>query len=228
MQNFNYEEFIAPYKKHVDPVQHASKRLFFDSIIPYLVSLDKELTIVETGSMHLPLDWNAGAMTLLFGDLIKNWTGGKLITIDISPESTAKCKELTAEFSDVIEYVTADSVSFLTRLEEKNKVDLFFFDSYDLNVFDPAPSYIHHFRELLAVYDDISENAIVSIDDNFLPQTTVYWNFASGETAEFDTKDQIVGKGTLIERFLRDQGWKKLSTDVPGMTNIFTFTKTRI
>lgn len=227
MKQFDYETFIAPYKNMLDSSQHRSKCNFFDFVIPRLVEKGKPLYIVETGCMHTDLSQNAGAITMIFADLIKNWTGGKLKTIDISPVAIEKCQHVTREYADCIEYVISDSVEHLKNMPawETREIDFLFLDSYDLDVFDPLPSAIHHFRELLAVYDNLSRETIVSVDDNFLPGTIVYWNYNDGTQTTFDTKDGMVGKGTLTDRFLRDQGWTRAFTEVIGEGNILTYTR---
>ena len=225
--NFDYEKFIAPYKATLHEELHASKMQFFDYVIPRLVTKNTPLSIVETGCMHTPLEQNAGAMTMVFADLLKNHTGGSITTIDISPEAMGRCKIYTRDFSEHINYVVSDSVSYLKNLPfwVAEEIDLLFLDSYDLNVFDPMPSYIHHLRELLAVYDNLSDEVIIGVDDNFLPGTIVHWNWSDGRTEQFDTGNSTIGKGTLIDRFLLDSNWKKVSNDMVGKSNIFTYTR---
>jgi predicted O-methyltransferase YrrM len=227
MKTFNYEEFIAPYKQSLDPVQHSSRIEFLDFVIPRLVNLNRPINIVETGCMHTPLSQNAGANTLLFADLIKNVTGGQLTTIDISSEAIVRCKVYTLQYSDVINYVHSDSVSYLKSLSDsdKKKIDLLFLDSWDLYIFDPLPSSIHHLLELNAVYDLLKEETIIAVDDNFMPNTLIYWNWENGEQTIFDTKENLVGKGLLIDRFLRERNWKFAFEPKQGISNIFTYIK---
>lgn len=227
MKEFDYDSFIAPYKELLDPTQHRSRMNFFDFVIPRLVAKNKPLYIVETGCMHTDLSQNAGAITLIFADLIKNWTGGRIKTIDISEEAMEKCKHNTAEFSYFIDYVVSDSVTHLKSMPpwEKSEIDFLFLDSYDLDVFDPMPSYIHHLRELLAVYDNLGYDTIVSVDDNYLPGTIVFWNYINGTSTTFVTGENLVGKGTLTDRFLQDFGWRRAATEVVGEGNILTYTR---
>ena len=169
------------------------------------------------------LENNQGAFTLIFADFIKNYSGGKLITIDISEKHMDNCKDFTKEFSDVIEYVVSDSVSYLKSLDKNtvNSIDLLFLDSYDLNLEEPLPSQIHHFRELLAVYDNLSSNILIAVDDNLMPWSWIEWlkvddnqNIISKTIIE--SKDNILGKGTLVNRFLLDQGWKRTNDNLPS------------
>jgi hypothetical protein len=229
---FDYDTFIQKHAIHWTTPDSTSREKFCKYIVTELVKKNKPLFIVETGTMWTKIEEDAGAFTYLFADLIKNYTGGKLITIDISEEAIQKCRENTAEFADVIMYVTSDSVEFLKKLgRDASEVDAFFFDSYDLNVKDPLPSSIHHFRELLAVYDHLSDDVLIGVDDNFLPGTFIHWNWYSDtdgsllSTEIFETGSSTVGKGLLIDRFLTEQGWHRLDNLVTGEKNIFLFQK---
>lgn len=214
--NFDFESFIEPYRKAL--LDSGKSRYHnYEYVIRKLVAKNKPLMIVETGTMWSGLDDNMGAFTLVFADLIKNWTGGRLITIDISEKSISNCKNTTKEFADVIEYVTSDSVSYLESMSdlEVASIDYVYFDSYDLFVPDPIPSQLHHYRELAAVYRRLAKDVIVSVDDNFLPNTWVEWNTYNevGETVDttrYDIGRRLLGKGTLIDCFLLQEGWTRL------------------
>jgi hypothetical protein len=174
MKKFNFETFITPYKERLE-WSGKSRLLYYEYVINKLVDLNRPIFLVETGTMWSKLEDNMGAFTLVFGDLIKNWTGGKLITIDISEENINKCKEVTKNYSDVIEYVISDSVSYLESMtdDDVNKIDFIYFDSYDFYVPDPVPSQLHHFRELMAVYKRLRNDVFIAVDDNFLPNCWV-------------------------------------------------------
>jgi predicted O-methyltransferase YrrM len=215
MNNFNFDEFIAPYR---DDLFNSGKSRYhnYEYVIKKLVAKNKPLIIIETGTMWSGIDDNMGAFTLIFADLIKNWTGGKLITIDISEKSINNCKETTKDYSDVIDYVLSDSISYLKSMsdDEVNKVDYIYFDSYDLSVPDPAPSQLHHYRELDSVYYRLSDDAILSVDDNFMPGSWVEWHTYDSnghiiEKKKYDIGDRMLGKGTLIDLFLLNEGWKR-------------------
>ena len=174
--------------------------------------------------MWINLEQNMGAFTYIFGDLIKNHTGGKLITIDISEKNINSCKEYTKEFLDVIEYVTSDSVTYLESLSDKNvqNIDFFYFDSYDLAIPDPIPSQLHHYRELAAVYKRLKPDVYLAVDDNFLPGNWVEWWTKDNEgnivnKTKYDVGIyRILGKGTLIDHFLLTNGWKRINDNLPS------------
>jgi len=231
-KKINVDKFIQKHKELLD-LSSGGRTEHFRMIIEKLVALNKPLTIVETGTLWAPLKEPMGAFTYIFGDLIKNHTGGKLITIDINPQHIENAKQTTLEFRDAIEYVTSDSVEYLESMsdEEVKNVDFFYFDSYDFNVPDPVPSQLHHFRELTAVYNRISKNVILSVDDNLPPGCWVTWNI-------FNEKGEIVsdkkyfgtppnrwfGKGTLIDSFLTQKGWERTFTSHEPLMQILTYT----
>jgi len=212
----NAEQFLTPY---IDILTKTgvSRLNYYKYIIEKLINLNKPITVVETGTMWVSLEMNQGAFTLIFADLIKNYTGGKIITIDNSEEHMNNCKESTKQFSDVIEYVISDSVTYLESLsdEEVKQIDFIYFDSYDLNIKDAVPSQLHHFMELNAVYKRLKENVYIAVDDNFSPNTWVEWlSFMDGkivlkENIDINTFSPFrpLGKGTLIDHFLLNNGW---------------------
>ena len=174
--------------------------------------------VVETGTMWNGLENNQGAFTLIFADFIKNYTGGKIITVDISTDHISNCQEFTKEFSHVIDYVVSDSVYYLKTLKDDfvSKIDLIFFDSYDVNLDEPLPSQIHHLRELLSVYDRLSDTVSLAVDDNLMPGHWVEWITSDPEGNVVDRKvitatNEILGKGTLINRFLLDNNWNRIN-----------------
>jgi hypothetical protein len=88
-----------------------------------------------------------------------------------------------------------------------------------LNLTDPIPSEIHHLRELLAVYDRLSEDVILAVDDNLMPGNWIEWlmydNNANLINKTIVTAEkEIIGKGTLINRFLLDNNWKRTNDNL--------------
>lgn len=220
MTEFTFTKFIEPYKELL--LQSKTGRLeYYEHVINKLVNLNRPILVVETGTMHTPLtSENQGAFTLIFSDLIKNYTGGKLFTIDISEEHMNNCKINTSGFSEVIEYIVSDSVSFLSSMptDVVAKIDLLYLDSWDLNMLDPLPSQIHHLRELSAVYHNLSDTVSIAVDDNLMPNCWQEWLFIdgngnlTGQKTKIESGIDILGKGTLVNRFLLDSGWNRLPT----------------
>lgn len=216
MKKFNFDTFIEKYRESLIQSNSINRMEYYRYVLNKLYSLNRPIIILETGTMWNGLENNQGAFTLIFADFIKNYTGGKLITIDISELHMKNCKEYTKNFSDYIEYVISDSVTYLKSLDDDivKNIDFIFFDSYDLNLTDPLPSEIHHLRELLAVYDRLSETVLLAVDDNLMPNSWIEWiiNDMDGNIIEktiVESNNEIIGKGTLINRFLLDNGWSR-------------------
>jgi autotransporter strand-loop-strand O-heptosyltransferase len=198
-------------------------------ILEKLLSKNKEINIIETGCSANIM---SGGGTSIFSDFIANVSKGKIVTIDISQSQIDLCKELTKENKDYIDYRCGDSVSVLGGMtdSELNNIDLFYFDSYELDLKNPQSCMEHHLRELKTVFDNISDEAIIAVDDNYIGgnwwmdwhTTTDNWNTSSTERLDM-TED--VGKGILIRDFLLNNGWK-MSTPVETMVNcVFIFEK---
>lgn len=222
--NFDLNQFLSPY---IDMLNQTgvSRLNYYKHIIEKLVKLNHPITVVETGTMWEPLERNQGAFTLIFADLIKNHTGGKIITIDINEEHMNNCKQATQQFSDVIEYVVSDSVTYLESLsdEEVKQIDFFYFDSFDLHIKDSVPSQFHHYKELDSVYKRLKDNVSIAVDDNYSPDTWVeWWSISNGEILLKERIDisnispcRPLGKGTLVDYFLTTNGWSRINY-IPG------------
>lgn len=217
---FSLEKWLRPVETFIYQPEQESYLCFLKQIGPHLIGLQKPLQILETGSMHAS---GSRAFTLLFGHLAQ-MTSGRLTTIDMNPEVVSKCRELTKEYEDSITYVCEDSVSYLESLSCKRiqDLDLLILDSWDLDVFDPLPSQIHHLRELLAVVKNLKD-CVVMVDDNFLPGTWVDVLYEKQEIRRFEVGDVHVGKGTLVRRLLMDWGWTEGFEGVPGQNNVLWF-----
>jgi hypothetical protein len=213
-------EWLRPIESFIYEYNQESYLHFLTEIGPYLIGLNKPLHILETGSMHT---LGSRAFTLLFGRLAQ-MTSGRLTTVDIDPAGLQQCQGITQDYADSITYVCQDSVSYLESLsqEEIQKLDLLILDSWDLDVFDPLPSQIHHLRELLAVVKNLKD-CVVMVDDNFLPGTWVGVVYGDGSVRRFETEKDHVGKGTLIRRLLTDWGWVSGFEGVPGHNNVHWF-----
>jgi len=153
------------------------------------------INMVETGTTRMKDDWGAGMSTVVLGDFAKHYDK-HLWTVDISGANIDLCREMTAEFEEVISYNIMDSISFLTIFPEK--IDLLYLDSMDCPIDDEpnSPKLIasqqHQLKELEAAWDKLHDKSIVLLDDN---------NFSNG------------GKCKLSIEFLKGQGWQCLFND---------------
>ena len=229
---FDFNKFMEKYRSVIE-YTGMSRMRFYEFIIPRLVSLNRPIYVMETGTMYTP-SYNhtcQGAFTEILSDLIVNWTGGKLYTVDISKEHLDLCKIYTQRASSAIEYTQSDSVEYLKNLTDDfiKNVDLFYFDSYDIDCWNPIPSENHHFNELISVYFRLSKNCILAVDDNFLPNTYIKWYFLNPDGTPYKI-DKIpsgkdgIGKGKKINTFLLNNGWERHSeNDIPGENNLFFY-----
>lgn len=194
----------------------------FDYVFKILKNKKRPIRILETGCMrgaNLNEAFFDGSSTFLFANFVKNYTGGHVVTIDNSDGNLQNCKELTKDYSDVIDYCHSDSVSYLKNMsdEEVGKIDLFYLDSYDLNFSNPLPSMEHHVNEVLSIIKRLSNDAIIMIDDNWLSGTLLF----NGKTVLTEN----IGKGELAKEVLVKNGWKMEKEPIVGLVNQYIFIK---
>ena len=216
-------QLLKEINSYVDMGESRLKAI--NKIYKYFTSLDRPINILETGSGHAPHSHTSRSMTYLFAKIIKNIKGGNLLTIDINENNLNLCKNQTKEFSDIVDYKLGDSVKVIDDLDKNyiNSLDLVILDSYDLFLFDPNPSGIHHLKELLGLYNDLNKNCLIAIDDNFLPNTWVNWLWSDGRTEIFETKDKLIGKGMFCHDFLIKNDWIRDDSIICPGHNIFLY-----
>jgi hypothetical protein len=202
-----------------------SRLKFINKIYRQFVLLNKPINILETGCGHSPTTKTSASMTYVFAKIIKNLKGGSLLTVDLNEDHLNKCKEITKDFSDIIDYRLGDSVEVLRNLNEDfiKSLDLIILDSYDLYLFNPNPSGIHHLQELLALYNRINKNCLIAIDDNFLPGSWVNWTWNDGRVERFETKEKLIGKGMFCDDFLIKNDWIRDDSILCAGHNVFLY-----
>lgn len=167
-----FEHFDTNYKQKLQPEPfiknryHGFKRMFQH----LLAKKDSDFTIVETGSLRWEDNWLEGQSSLIFGEFL-NVFGGRLITIDLDPESSQACKQiLEKRFGGGLRFglqtVTGNAVTELEKLDLP--VDLVYLDAMDIDFDDPTPSMAHHIKELASLAKVIvkSPGLLVAVDDN--------------------------------------------------------------
>lgn len=186
-----------------------SRLKFIKKIYNHFLTLDRPINILETGSGHCDHTQTFTSMTYIFAYILNSLKGGSLLTIDINETNLNKCKQSTKEFSHIINYKLGDSVDVLRNLDENyvKSLDLVILDSYDLNLFDPNPSGIHHLQELLALYNKLNKNCLIAIDDNYFPDSWIEWRWNDGRTEIFETKEKLIGKAMFCDDFLIKNDW---------------------
>lgn len=142
---------------------------------------------VETGCARMMDDWGpwggAGFSTYLLGVYMK-FSGGKLVSMDISPDNCALARAATSHLGSV-DVRCVDSVLGLSKWS--GPIDLLLLDSWDTSIAGFAE---HALREVKAVESQLCRKTIIVFDD------TVY---SSGRWA---------GKGALAVPYLIGRGWR--------------------
>jgi hypothetical protein len=202
-----------------------SRLKFINKVYYYFLSLNRPINVLETGCGHYGDCKTFASMTYVFADILNNLKGGSLLTVDINENNLNKCKEITKDFSDIIDYRLGDSVEVLRNLNEDfiKSLDLIILDSYDLYLLNPNPSGIHHLQELLALYNRINKNCLIAIDDNFLPGTWVDWIWNDGRVERFETKEKLIGKGMFCDDFLIKNDWIRDDSILCAGHNVFLY-----
>ncbi len=224
---FDIDIFLERYLKEIDNARQS----FYKELIPMLIEKNKPLTIVETGTM-----WGyQGSFDTIIGDLLMNYTGGRLYTIDIDPIHIELSKSLSKEFESNIEYIIGDSIDVLMKFDKNflRNVDMFYFDSFDIDLKNPSPSWNHHYMEFLTVLPFLNPAVIIAVDDNYIPGTDVEWVWRDNETKEITeveiirTGDKCIGKGTLIDKFIKTHNLMKVHENIVhvGQNNVFLYSR---
>jgi hypothetical protein len=105
-----------------------------------------------------------------------------------------------------------DSINYLTNF--KGLPNLVHLDSWDLDLKNPVPSMLHGWLEFQAIKDKMPSGSIVIIDDNYLKDTWVEWNYLKDEEIYnqeiINIAYDIVGKGSLVYHYCQsyESDWK--------------------
>lgn len=100
----------------------------FQLVLNMLAALDHPPVILETGCQRLAEDLGAGMSTSIWGEFCAR-NGGRVYTVELSPNNLEVCKECTKAWAAHIEYVLSDSVACLKATTVR--ADLLYLDSMD-------------------------------------------------------------------------------------------------
>ena len=225
-------KLLKPYS-HLLNNSPGNRLEFYKYIVDHLSSLNRPVNVLETGTMFEPYEKAAGSFTYIIGDIISNSLGGHLTTIDVNLIHINAAKKFTYDFQDNITYVCSDSISYLQSLTaaELYKIDLFYLDSLDIDLMNQGPSEDHHLVELQTILPYVNPNAIICVDDNWLPNIWVEWKWYDDDGAFVDSKrvdsgDDIMGKGRLANKHLLSNNWTRVTElDKPLEQNAFVYYK---
>jgi hypothetical protein len=136
----------------------------FAAIFAALPKPPADLTMIETGCMRIPRNWEGDGQSTFMFDALARDRGGLLFSIDVTPESLETARRAC---SSATQLILNDSVAALYALSRAMPapVSLLYLDSYDLDVANPVPSAIHHALELAAARPLIASGTMVCVDD---------------------------------------------------------------
>lgn len=160
----------------------------------------KPATIIETGTSA----WGTDS-TRLWDKYVRTF-GGLFISVDIRPEASARLKFQTGNSTKLF---VDDSVNFLSKNKEI-KADLYYLDSWDLDLEDPLPSALHGLAEYQAISDRLAPNTLLLIDDT--PHEEYFKSLKlPKKSQEFKEQHGVYpGKGA----FIKDELSKKYNFEV--------------
>ena len=85
-------------------------------------------------------------------------------SVDIDPQACDTSKKHVN--SDRFKVDCDDSVAWLKKQTDLDKVDLFYLDSYDVDWNNDTASADHHLKEFLIIESKIKPGCVLAIDDN--------------------------------------------------------------
>jgi hypothetical protein len=155
-------------------------------------------------------NWSGdGQSTILFDRYASTKPGSFVHTVDLDPAATAACVALV---SNTVTVHTGDSVVVLRTIARDLKasnttVDLLYLDSLDLDVNNPAPSAIHHLKELVSIADVATKKTLVVVDDSPSIARVV---FIDNGKCNIISTPTIGGKGMYVAEYAKQVGAKLL------------------
>ena len=146
------------------------KNIRYNSFIKSLSIADtRNLKIfVETGTSRgktkfffiNKLNWKDGMSTIIFAEYVK-YKKGKLFSCDLSKKNINNSIKFTKNFSNYINFVVSDSVTYLKNLDFK--IDFLYLDSLDSH--DQYRASLHQLKEIESALDKLHRNSLVLLDD---------------------------------------------------------------
>jgi len=201
-----------------------SRLTFLKKFYDFFKKSNKYIRVLETGC-----NYNGGAgYTNCIAHILSHYLKGEITTIDINFDHITKCQNKFSTLYNNVNYICGDSVKVIESLSDEyiKSIDLFILDSYDLNIFHPHNSANHHLKELLTFINRINEKALIAIDDNFLPNTDIYWTWNNGNSETLSTNDKTIGKGVYCDTYLKNIGWNRDESILyAGANNVFLYKK---
>ena len=201
MNNKKFSEFFESIKGKL-----GIRKKSFTKIFQYLDNIKGPINIVETGCLRIKDNFKGDGQSTLLFDKYTQFRGekSKVYTVDINPKATEVCRSVV---SDNVEIHTGDSVKYLIELlprlkKEKQKISLFYLDSFDVDWQSSDRSAAHHLKEITAIINYISEETLIVVDDApILAPMKIEDKKMSLITEHPAPKPFIGGKGYLVNEF---------------------------
>lgn len=143
----------------------------------------KPARILETGTSA----WGTDS-TRLWDRYIQQY-GGELISIDTRREPANRLKKHINKRTTLL---IGDSIKVLEQI--KTNFDLYFFDSYDLDLNDPEPAANHGYSEYIQIKPRLKTGDIVFIDDT----PAKIDNLPQNSKEFLDRYKLVPGKGAFV------------------------------
>jgi len=204
----SYLEF---YKKNVtNSAKAIENAIIVDDILKHNFSFDY-VECIETGVSNGLGDDNFG----LYLGKFTEYFNGTMYSVDIDGERVDLSNKFIKSLIPNLTYesICKDSIEYLKEYD--GRPNLVHLDSFDLDMFNPFPSMLHHWHEFLEIKDKMPIGSILMVDDNFFKNTKVSWHtFWNGEyvkTIDIIIPYEVIGKGTLIYQAVKSgkiNDWK--------------------
>jgi hypothetical protein len=125
--------------------------------------------IIETGCARRAENWEIDGLSTFLFDRFAEAHDGEVMSVDLNPKACECASSLVGPRTKVF---NEDSIPFLHRLgrelvQANRPIDLLYLDSFDFSLDNPAPSAVHHLKELCAIAPALSPKALVMVDDSF-------------------------------------------------------------
>ena len=159
LENPAVKDFLETFK---DKLSQSVRYPAFALLIQELSKRENPL-IVETGTARWKDNWIGDGQTTLIWDWYISKYGGEAWSVDID----LKYVENASSQISKVHCVCSDSISFLRRFAEPERIDLLFLDSYDWGdtLKERSLSELHHIGELACVYERLRPGTIIAVDD---------------------------------------------------------------
>lgn len=160
----HFEDFCQKFKPLLNAPHFKNKQfkrwIAFEFIAKELLSKNKPIYMIETGTLNTDNDWlGYGQATLLWDDIVSK-TLGKVYSIDIDLDkikfARSKCKN--------INFIHCDSIGYLRGVDATD-LDFLYLDSYDWDLDKHISSCLHHMTELGAIWDRLPSGCLLAVDD---------------------------------------------------------------